>query len=785
MNRIGGAVKRFVMRHQVALLTISGGFTILSTAAQQLIKVLPPKVSAIGTVIGLLGVAASLVSKGHDWLAQYQAGRMKDQMDAANTPDALSLVRRSIQNSVQSIVDSRLETPLGQRLPLALVTRPGAVDDPLQAVATQPGADQKIPAGTPIADVFEKSLRQMLILGPGGAGKSGLLLELAGKLLETSKQDPQAPVPVVLPLASWPNTMASIDDWLVAEVHRVYGVAGWLVLEWLNKGQLIPLLDGLDSVGDKAAAECVDAINEFIGQHNAPPMVVASRLEEYQALGKKLRLHGAVVVQPLTRAEILDCVAGQELAGVRQELEQDQGLVDLMSTPWFLGIVVQTYRGKAVPTGGAPGEQRDHILADYVSACLTQQRQPAEARFTPDLSLRWLGWLARQMQAGNQEVFFYDLMQPKLLSSARRQTLATVGVGVSVGVLIGVFAWISYMSVFGDFAVFLALIGGIVVGLAAYEPQISPTAPLQWSWPQLRRSLPGWLGFGPLFGLLAGLSVGAIAQLGGATVAWFGFIVSGAIAGLSLAIFFALVGALQNQLYVEPKGPGAAIASTLKNALRGGLMMLLLSAVIAGIGGGLIVGLAVLPQGPRGDLAYWLVPGLMVQALAIGLLLGAGGIDPGVRIGLTRSWRTGVVIALGVGIVDAQVAVFMSGHFGSFARFIGSGSGGFVSRGVVAGALLAVMVGIGTGICHGTLRGGGTYLRHKALLSLLRRSGDIPPNYLGFLAYASRVRLLQRRGGGYQFLHRFLLVHLAGGGLTTAPGPTAAVTSPVVVQVGH
>ena len=264
-----------------------------------------------------------------------------------------------------------------------------------------------------------------------------------------------------------------------------------------------------------------------------------------------------------------------------------------------------------------------------------------------------------------------------------------------------------------------------------------------------------------------------------------GIVVTGIIAGLCLGIFFALVGALENRPYVEPEGPGDAIASTVKNALRGGAMMGLLSAALAGIGGGLIVELVVLPKGETGDLYFWVVLGIIVQGIVISILFAALGFDPGVRIGLRPSWRTALVIGLGVTIVDAQVAALMLGHFGSFGSYVESTTHGQVPKGVIAGVLLAILVGVGTAICHGMLRGGGAYFRHKALLSLLRREGAISPKYLQFLAYSSRIRLLQRRGGGYQFLHRFLLEHFGGPAAeATAAAPGGDQPGSAVVGVG-
>ena len=761
---IWNALRRFVNLHARILLAASGAFVAICGYLVQFSNLLPKSIPAVGLLISLLPMAASIVTLGRDRLASDVATRQKEQAAAVSTPNAQARTRAAVQMAVQKIVENRFTTPLGTRLELALVRKPAEVDDPQRAATGDaPGPDQAVASGTKIIDLYTQAQGQLLILGPGGSGKSGILGELAASLLDASRTPTKAPVPVVLQLGSWRPTTDSLNDWLVSEISAIYPIDPLLVQQWLTDQSLVPLLDGLDAAGDQAAAACVRAINEFVDQTKMA-IAVASRMAEYERYGTKLRFHDAIAVLPLSRAQILESVSAPDLKGVAEALNSDPTLFDLMSTPWFLGIVVSTYRGKAaesMPSGGSSAARRDQILADYVSGSLNQQVVGKDPQFTPGASREWLGWLARKLLERNQEVYYYDLMQPDLLPTPGQTWRATYGVALLIGALTGVLALVGYVSIFGALSILMAVIAGVVVGMAAYEPRIAPTTRLRWSWTQLRGSLPGWLGFGPVFGLLAGLSVLAIAELQGAKVQRTGFIISGLFAGLCLGIFFALVGALRNEIPDEPPGPGDAIRSTLTTALKGGTMMLLASAIIAGFGGGLIVELASLPHGPRGDLYYWLVPGLVVQGLAISLVLGVGGIDPGVRIGLRRSWRTSFVIGGGVAIVDAQVAAFMSGHFGMYDRFLGSGGVAGASAGLLAGLLLAVLVGIGTGICHGMLRGGGTYLRHKALLRLLRRDKVIAPNQLGFLQYASRVRLIQRRGGGYEFLHRFLLEHFA------------------------
>jgi predicted NACHT family NTPase len=89
-------------------------------------------------------------------------------------------------------------------LDLGLTERPVMVTRTLDLYAQRPDlADQGLPSGTQLIDVFDRLDRALLILGAPGAGKTTLLLTLAHDLLIRAAQDPEQPIPVVFPLSSW------------------------------------------------------------------------------------------------------------------------------------------------------------------------------------------------------------------------------------------------------------------------------------------------------------------------------------------------------------------------------------------------------------------------------------------------------------------------------------------------------------------------------------------------------------------------------------------------------
>ena len=72
---------------------------------------------------------------------------------------------------------------------------------------------------------------------------------------------------------------------------------------------------------------------------------------------------------------------------------------------------------------------------------------------------------------------------------------------------------------------------------------------------------------------------------------------------------------------------------------------------------------------------------------------------------------------------------------------------------------LAFWIGIAGGLLSGLFSGGIPCIQHLVLRILLWRRGMIPWNYAQFLEYAHDLRLLQRVGGRYRFIHELLREH--------------------------
>jgi WD40 repeat protein len=301
--------------------------------------------------------------------------------------------------------------------------RADAVERPWEMVLEAPGAPPRsLPPDERILDVFEEMDRALLILGEPGSGKTITLLQLAREACASAEQDPTQPIPVVFVLSSWAQTKLGLAAWLTEELNTKYQIPKKIGASWIENNDLLLLLDGLDEVAPGQRAACVDAINAFRRDYGLTAVAVCSRIAEYEALVKRLKLQGAVVLQPLTAPQVdrYFSAAGADLTSLRTVMQSDAALQDLAQSPLMLSVMTLAYQGlpaEALQGGDLESieSRRDHLFATYVDRMF--KRRKANRRYPVERSLSWLTWLARTMAQHNQAVFFLEQMQPSWLST--------------------------------------------------------------------------------------------------------------------------------------------------------------------------------------------------------------------------------------------------------------------------------------------------------------------------------------------------------------------------------
>ena len=233
----------------------------------------------------------------------------------------------------------------------------------------------------------------------------------------------------------------------------------------------------------------------------------------------------------------------------------------------------------------------------------------------------------------------------------------------------------------GCFGLIWALLFALRGRRQSLHTDVQPVSGLTWSW---RRAMQGIL-----LGLLVGFAVAAVAR-------------AAAVTGVELVpAFYAILGAAFagiTRTVGEHPIPGSGIQVTIRSAIRGGVLM----AVVSG-------------------LFFWALVTVWVPIV----------------------WKLGLEEFGMIGGGPPVSLAFL---------FIG---------GLVIGLVAAVPIGLYFGILGALWYGGADAFQHVVLRWLLWRRNRIPWRLSRFLNHCTRLIFLQRVGSGYRFVHGMLMEYFA------------------------
>jgi hypothetical protein len=136
----------------------------------------------------------------------------------------------------------------------------------------------------------------------------------------------------------------------------------------------------------------------------------------------RLALHTAVVVQPLSVQQVtahLTCL-GKPLAALSHALKKNATLQELATTPLMLQVLMLTYHSTSVrELSHKEGQLRQQIWTDSVQRMVS--RKGDTRRYPFHVTTTWLSFLARQMRAHQQTIFFLEHLQPDWLPQRQRR----------------------------------------------------------------------------------------------------------------------------------------------------------------------------------------------------------------------------------------------------------------------------------------------------------------------------------------------------------------------------
>ncbi len=398
--------------------------------------------------------------------------------EVSRSPRAATLEQQNRQRMLQRLhrsYDELMRQSLEEAawLELGLAEQPAAVHT-LAAVLSRAShqAEQPLAFDTSILQIYDEAASALLILGEPGTGKSTLLLHLAQQFVKRAEADETHPLPVIIPLSSWAVKRPALEVWLGEQLNQLYDVPHRLSEQWVREERIFPLLDGLDEMEAAAHSACIATINAYHHEHLLVPLVVCLRKAEYEAAAaqQRLTLQRAVAVQPLTPGQVENALlqAGQPLAALHEVIQKNPALGDLARTPLMLSVLMRTYQGTAMhelPTKETVLQQR--VWNDYLKRMV--ERKGNTVCYPLDLTARYLSWLARQMRAHNQTIFYLEHLQPDWLPAGERhryEHVAVRGLGILVGILVSLFVTALFFTPGSlTHGVWFGLMGGLIGGL--------------------------------------------------------------------------------------------------------------------------------------------------------------------------------------------------------------------------------------------------------------------------------------------------------------------------------
>ena len=662
---------------------------------------------------------------------------------STEAPPTTNLSRRNRKQMLKRVRLDWIEGVLNQslykiaRVELDLESKADAVEQPLNAIVQIPHrAPVPVLAGTDISQIFDAHAGSLLILGEPGTGKTTLLLELARALLNRAEKDENYPIPVVFQLSSWALRRQPLAEWLVAELNERSDVPKRVARRWVDTEQIIPLLDGLDEVALDHRQACVEALNHFRRGHGLLPIAVCSRIADYEALGKKLRLQSAIVVRPLTRTQVNEYLRqGEEpLRRLRTALDEDASLWALLETPLMLWVAMLGYQhGPAERSQDCSiEERRGRLIAGFVDAMFA--RRSADIPYTREQTVRWLSSLATGLTRNRETVFQLENLGPHWPSTRAQRWLCRAGTVVASGVIGGPVLGLIH-GLITWFMVILLTLPQASLSRTLALLSLTSRFGLEWALSWLSPAL--CFGFAGAFLKLRPTETIRITMTGVAS-RWGRAIRAGLVLGVTVwlglcpvALWFVGDGhhlmeepIIRELLTLSPFAAGlfkSSVIRLLAMNLGIGLIVVPLAALA-----GLIAGLVVL------------VCGKAVEART----------KP--NQGTRRSVRSAVISLLTLGLSGSLIGILTSGTlFKPGSTFD------------AAGLVLGLDYGLSCGMIVGMVAGGLFSLRHFVLRLVLWITGLAPLNYVRFLDHAKERLFLRKTGGGYIFIHRVVLEYFA------------------------
>ncbi|MCC2277742.1 NACHT domain-containing protein [Streptomyces sp. ET3-23] len=291
--------------------------------------------------------------------------------------------------------------------------------------------------------------RRLVVLGPGGSGKTTFSLLLLLALLHTRAAGD--PVPVLFSLSSFDPARECARSWLrrrlaadypaIADA-QAYGDSA--IEDLLTEHRLIPVLDGLDELPEHCRAAALASLNDTLPSHI--PLVLTCRTADYvRAVKESGVLTGAAVLEP-TPVRTSDALAllklatppeahrqhGWDILAKHLEHQPQTPAAQALASPLMVALARSVYADNAgdpveltdVQRFSTPADIERHLLDALVPTLYRRARRQHPARsWEPQQAQRYLAQLAAGMcSQGTYDLAWWQLyrLTPALARPWRR-----------------------------------------------------------------------------------------------------------------------------------------------------------------------------------------------------------------------------------------------------------------------------------------------------------------------------------------------------------------------------
>jgi hypothetical protein len=261
---------------------------------------------------------------------------------------------------------------------------------------------------------FSSFAGRVLLLGAPGSGKTVTLLTKARDAVLDRLHDPSKPLPLIARIATWnAKEQTPLPAWLASYTTLSPDV----VQRELDAGRALLLLDGLDELGTTQTDEVWDSTGEkkvtvsfdprprFLAQlPTNNEIVLTCRVRDYEEIGQKVNLNGAVTLHPLSDDQIENYLSGEaKTVALWQALQAHPDLLAVARRPLLLSVFAFAYRDAPEAVRGlvhfSKGELRDAIFSQYLDRCYQHEGQrfyvvESEPPYTLDRIKTVLGFVA-------------------------------------------------------------------------------------------------------------------------------------------------------------------------------------------------------------------------------------------------------------------------------------------------------------------------------------------------------------------------------------------------------